>query len=170
MSLLPVREDSFFSSRERNDGMRLRMRYRSGLVYTDMTVGNAFQGYNGVVHGGMLFGILDVIMWYATFLGTKKIYMTRKTDMDFLKPVMCGQPYRAQGRLLPMEGRDLWATAWIEDARKERCAEAKALFREARGLDHTDLMGKLDFTGVSPGIREAFMSDTPWPMGQDEGR
>lgn len=95
MSLLPVYKDSFFVSQQRLDGMRLKMRYGRGLVYTDMSIGNAFEGYEDVVHGGMLFGVLDVIMWYVIFLETGKICMTRKTDMDFLKPVMCDTRYRA---------------------------------------------------------------------------
>jgi acyl-coenzyme A thioesterase PaaI-like protein len=158
MSVLPVYKQSFFVSPERPDGLRLKMKYRRGLVYTDMTVGEPFEGYHRLVHGGMLFGILDVIMWYAIFMATRKICMTRKTDMDFLKPVACDTVYRAQGKLLRVEERDFWATAWIEDTNKERCAQVTALFREARGLDYAEFVGKLDFTGVSPEIREFFLS------------
>ena len=114
MNLLPGYRKSFFMGQQRPDGLQLKMRYRKGLVYTDMTVSDAFQGYEGVVHGGMLFGILDVLMWYAIFIEARKVCMTRKTDMDFLKPVLCGQPYRAHGRLLRIEDRDVWATGWIE--------------------------------------------------------
>ena len=83
-----------------------------------MIVGDAFQGYENVVHGGMVFGVLDVIMWYAIIMATKKICMTRKTDTDFFKPVVCGVTYRAQGRLVRVEGRDVWAFAWIEDGQR----------------------------------------------------
>jgi uncharacterized protein (TIGR00369 family) len=158
MSLLPVYKNSFFMSQRRPDGMQLKVRYGRGVVYTDMRIGNAFEGYEDVVHGGMLFGVLDVIMWYAILLETKKICMTRKTDMDFLKPVMCDTPYRAQGKLLRVEDRDMWATAWIEDSRKERCAQASALFREAKGLDYGRLMASLDFTGVSAPMRRRVLS------------
>lgn len=158
MSLLPVYKNSFFVSQQRLDGMRLKMRYGRGLVYTDMSIGSAFEGYEDVVHGGMLFGVLDVIMWYAIFLETGKICMTRKTDMDFLKPVMCDTPYRAQGKLLRIEDRDVWATAWIEDGQKERCAQVSALFREAKSIDYERFMASFDFAGVSAPMRERFMS------------
>ncbi|MGD0232074.1 MAG: PaaI family thioesterase [Syntrophorhabdales bacterium] len=158
MSLLPVYKNSFFASQERLDGMRLEMRYRRGLVYTDMAIGKQFEGYEDVVHGGMLFGVLDVIMWYAIFIETKRICMTRKTDMDFFKPVMCGQTYRAQGKLVRVEERDVWATAWIEDGQKERYAQVSALFREARGLDYARFVSKLDFAGVSAEVKRLFMS------------
>jgi acyl-coenzyme A thioesterase PaaI-like protein len=134
------------------------MRYRKGVVYTDMTIGKEFEGYDGFVHGGMLFGILDVIMWYAIFIETKKLCMTRKTDMDFLRPVSCDRTYRAQGKLLRVEDRDVWATAWIEGAGKERHAQVTALFKEGRGIDYARFAGSLDYTGVSPEIRRLFMS------------
>jgi uncharacterized protein (TIGR00369 family) len=161
MSLLPVYQKSFFTGGERADGLQLKLRHRRGLVYADMIVGNAFQGYENVVHGGILFGILDTIMWYAIIMATKKICMTRKTDTDFFKPVVCGAPYRAEGRLLRVEGRDVWATAWIEDADKERYAQVTALFREPKRLDRERLLSRLDFTGVSPETRAYFMSTTP---------
>ena len=158
MSLLPVYQKSFFTSQYRTDGLGLKIRYRRGLVFTDMTVSNAFEGYEEVVHGGMLFGILDVLMWYAIFMESKKICMTRKTDMDFLKPVLCGHSYRAAGQLLRVEDRDVWATGWIEDAGKERCAQATALFREAKGIDYGDFVRRFDFAGISPEIRDFILS------------
>jgi acyl-coenzyme A thioesterase PaaI-like protein len=161
MSLLPVYRQSFFASQDRQDGMRLKMYWRRGTVYTDMSVGTAFEGYDHVVHGGMLFGILDVIMWHAIFMETKKICMTRKTDMDFLKPVLCNTLYRAQAKVLRVEDRDVWATGWIEDAGKERHAEVTALFREAKGLDYAAFIANLDFTGVSHDIREFYHSAIP---------
>ena len=161
MSVLPVYGKSFFSSLDRSDGLGLALRYRRGLVYTDMTIGTTFEGYDDVVHGGILFGILDVIMWYAIFLGTKKICMTRKTDMEFLKPVQCDATYRAQGKLVRVEDRDVWATAWIEDTQKERYAQASALFREAKHLDYDRFIGNFNFTGVSPEIRKLIMSALP---------
>lgn len=158
MSLLPVYQQSFFTSQYRADGLGLQIRYRRGLVYTDMTISKAFEGYESVVHGGMLFGILDVLMWYAILMESKKICMTRKTDMDFLKPVACGDPYRAAGKLLRVEERDVWATGWIEDSSRERCAQVTALFREARGIDYDDFVSRFDFAGISPEIRKLILS------------
>ena len=154
MSLLPGYRKSFFMGRQRPDGLQLKVRYGRGLVYTDVTVSDAFQGYEGVVHGGMLFGILDVLMWYATFIEARKICMTRKTDMDFFKPALCDKPYRAQGKVLRIEDRDVWATGWIEDPNKERCAQVTALFREAKGVDYEDVVKSMDFTNVSPEIKK----------------
>ena len=160
MTRLPAYRKSFFTGQDRTDGLRLELHYTSGLVYSDIIVGRAFEGYENVVHGGMLFGVLDVIMWYTILIATKKTCMTRKTEVEFLKPVVCEAPYRAQGRFLRSEGRDFWVSSWIEDAEKERCVDVVALFREPKEIDRERLLGKLDFTGVSAEIRELFLPGT----------
>ncbi len=158
MSLLPSFKTSFFAGQERSDGLQLKIRYRRGIVYTDITISRKFEGYENVVHGGMLFGILDTLIWYAIFMAIGKSCMTRKTDMDFLKPVMCGVTYRAQAKVERVEDRDIWATAWIEDAQKERYARVTALFREGKGIDYRKILDRLDFTGVPPEVREVYVA------------
>jgi acyl-coenzyme A thioesterase PaaI-like protein len=157
MSILPGYRKSFFMGQQRPDGLQLQLRYRKGVVYTDMTVSDAFQGYEGVVHGGILFGVLDVLMWYAIFVEARKVAMTRKTDMDFFKPVLCNKPYRALGKLLRIEDRDVWATGWIEGPDKERYAEVTALFREAKAIDYQEVLNRMDFTGISPEIKKLLL-------------
>jgi acyl-coenzyme A thioesterase PaaI-like protein len=161
MSLLPADRGSFFGGLQSPDGPPMRLYFSRGLVRTDLTPGQTFEGYKNVVFGGMVFGMLDVVMWYAIFMTTRKICMTRKTDMDFFKPVMCGSPYHAQGRLLRVEDRDVWATAGIEDATGQLCAQVTALFREAKGIDRVRFMERFDFTGVSPQVKEIFLSPAP---------
>ncbi len=131
MGVLPVYKNSFFCGPDREDGLQLTMIYENHIVYTDMYVDNRFEGYEDVVHGGMIFGILDVIIWYAIFMETKKICMTRKTEMDFFKPLMCNTLYRAKGKFERIEDRDIHATAWVEDSGGECYAKVTALFREA---------------------------------------
>lgn len=160
MEVLPVYRASFFVNQHREDGLRLKVLYDkdNDLVCCNMNIDTRFEGYDGVVHGGMLFGILDVIIWYAILMETKKICMTRKADMDFFKPVLSNVTYKACGKLLRVEDRDYWATAWIEDQSGERCAQVTALFRESKSLDYDDFVNNLEFTDTSPEIKEFFLS------------
>jgi uncharacterized protein (TIGR00369 family) len=160
MGILPSYRTSFFAGQERQDGLKLTFKYRRGIVYTDIMIAPAFQGFENVVHGGMLFGILDTMIWYAICMEIGKSCMTRKTDMDFLKPVLCGTLYRAQAKVLRVEDRDVWSTAWIEDAQKERYAQVTALFREGKGVDYSKLIERLDFTGVPAEVKEMFLAST----------
>ncbi len=159
--VLPVYKDSFFCGFNREDGLRLRMMYEPGLVYCDVNLDNRFEGYTDVLHGGMIFGILDVIIWYVIFMETKKISMTRQTEMEFFKPVMCGSPYIAKGRFLRIEDRDIHATAWLENDQGEVCARIDALFREAKDLPIEHFINKFDFSHASPEIKEYFLSPLP---------
>ena len=158
MSLLPVEYKSFFVGSNREDGLGLRLVYEDGLVSCDLDVDKRFEGYENVVHGGMLFGILDVMMWYAIFLTTRKVGLTRKTDMDFLKPVLCDTAYHARARFLRMEEKDIYASAWIEDENHEICAEVTALFRAKKGLPDEEFMSRFDFSDASPQVKEIFFS------------
>ena len=158
MGILPVYKDSFFCSPNRKDGLRLNMIYEKGTVYTDMFVDNRFEGYEDVVHGGIIFGILDVIMWWVTFMETKKICMTRKTEMDFFKPVMCNTLYKAKGELLRIEDRDIYASARVEDKSGECCAKVTGIFREGKDMSMQALIDRFDFSNISPEIKKHFLS------------
>ena len=160
MSLLPSPRTSFFTGRERVGSLGLRLQYQEGIVYTDYSVGKDLEGHENVVNGVIAFGVLDIIMWYVIFMETGKICMTRKVDVDFLKPVICDRPYRAETKLVRVEDRDAWVTAWIEGPGKERHTRGDGAFsRTAMPIrrDFTDW----DFSGVSPKVRERFFSPSP---------
>lgn len=158
MEILPVYKDSFFAGFERPDGLQLAMLYEDDTVFCKMDVTTRFEGYRGVVHGGIVFGILDVIIWYAIFMATKKISMTRKTEVEFFKPVLCGGHYVAKGRFVGVKDRDIFAEAWVEDEKGEVCARTKALFREAKDLSVASFMENFDFSRTTPRVREYFYS------------
>ena len=75
------------------------MMYEDHRVYTDFFVDRRFEGYTNVVHGGMIFGVLDVILWYVILMETKKMAMTRKVEMEFLKPIMCNSQLQGTGQI-----------------------------------------------------------------------
>lgn len=156
--VLPVYRDSFFCGVGRVDGLQLVMMYEPGMVYCNINISNRFEGYTDVLHGGMIFGILDVIVWYVIFMETKKIGMTRKTDMEFLRPVMCDTSYMAKGLFLKTRGKDIHAVAWVEDEQGEVYARVNALFREAKGLPVGHFINKFDFDHADPAIKGHFMS------------
>ena len=155
---LPAYRDSFFCSPDRPDGIQLAMTYEDRSVLCDMFVDNRFEGYTNVVHGGMVFGILDVMIWYAIFMETKKICMTRRTDSEFLKPVMCNEVYKAKARFRSMKGRDVLASAWVENKDGDVCAKVEAVFREARDIPPRAFMDKFDFSYAAPEITAHFLS------------
>jgi len=161
MTILPVYPNSLFASKKRPDGIGLDILYDEGVVYTNMCVDERFEGYRGVVHGGIVFSILDVLMWYMILLGTRRVCMTRKTEMEFLKPVLCNTMYKAEGKLVKVEDKDVFVSAWVQDSQGERYAEVNGLFRDARGPDIAAVIDSLDFSLTSPEMKAFFHSLIP---------
>ncbi len=155
---LPVYRDSFFCGTERPDGLQLTMTYEDHLVLCDLFVDNRFEGYTNVAHGGLIFGILDVMIWYVIFMETKKICMTRKTVSEFLKPVMCNSHYRAKAQFLCIDDRDVLSAAWVEDENGAVCTKVDAVFREAKDLPVESFINRFDFSITTPEIKAFFLS------------
>ncbi len=155
---LPAYKESFFCSPDRPDGLKLSMVYEDHQVLCDLLVDNRFEGYSGVLHGGMIFGILDVMLWFVIFMETKKICMTRKTETEFLKPIMCNVLHRAKAEFLRIKGKDVHASAWIENENGEVCAKVNALFREAKDISLETAINRCDFSLTTPEIKDHFLS------------
>ena len=89
---------------------------------------------------------------------SKKIAMTRKVDMEFFKPVMCNSSYRAKGELTKIEDKNIFATAWVEDAAGEVYARLNAIFREGKDFDVAAFIDRFDFSTTTPAIKDYFLS------------
>jgi acyl-coenzyme A thioesterase PaaI-like protein len=157
---LPSYSKSFFMGKERQDGLQLDACYEDGRASIDFFVDSRFQGYPNVVNGGITFGILDVLLWYAILIDTKKMAMTRKVEMEFFKPILCNIHYVALSETTGIEGRDIKACAWVEDASGEVYARVTAIFREGRGkgIDAETTLSHLDYSNVPTEIKEFFLA------------
>lgn len=155
---LPTYKRSFFASPERSDGLQLTMMYEGSIVYTDFFVDRRFEGYINVVHGGMIFGVLDVILWYVILLETRKMAMTRKVEMEFLKPIACNTHYKAWGKFVRIEKKDIHASAWVEDENGEVYARVNAVFREGKKINLQEVANRLELDSATPEMREFFLS------------
>ena len=155
---LPAYKRSFFSSPERSDGLQLTMMCEGSFVYTDFFVDRRFEGYKNVVHGGMIFGVLDSILWYVILLETKKMAMTRKVEMEFFKPIVCNTHYKAQGKFIKIDGKDIHVSAWVEDENGEAYARVNAIFREGKKIDLQVVANRMELDTATPEMKEFFLS------------
>jgi acyl-coenzyme A thioesterase PaaI-like protein len=158
MDILPVYKASFFLSGKRKDGLKLQVIYSGDHVYTDFQIGEQFSSETNSVYNGILFGIMDVLMWYAIMMETKKICMTKTIDVEFFEPISCNVPYRAKSRLLSSDTKDFHVTAWIEDGNGLVCTKVTALFREGKGVNIADIINDFDFSETTPEMKELFDS------------
>lgn len=61
-------------------------------IRAEITVEETWQGYPGVVHGGILAGLVDDAMWHAIYSHGKVSTMTADLNVRYHSPVPVGQP------------------------------------------------------------------------------
>jgi uncharacterized protein (TIGR00369 family) len=100
-----------------------------GSVVCLPTVPETFEGRPGFLHGGIIATLLDEAMSKAVrALG--RAAMTRKMEIDYLRPVSSCAPLRLEGRIVRSEGRKHWAEARILNAHATVLAQGSGLFIE----------------------------------------
>lgn len=115
----------------------------------DFITDPSFQGFRGVLHGGIISGILDEIMWWAIFMQTDTLCATWKIDVEFRKTVLCGKAYRAIGKYQRVKLGNYHVSGSIEDDSGQVCATALAVFRELKDANKDDFFRSLDFSESS---------------------
>lgn len=112
-----------------HNGLQLRF-YETGPgeVTADYTVPDHFQGYPGVVHGGIVTAMLDEVTGRAHMHGEQTRFMfTAKLEIRFRKNVPVGEPLRVVGQVEKSKSRMASSTGKIYGPDGDLLAEAKAL-------------------------------------------
>lgn len=98
-----------------------------GAAVSLPTVSAAFEGPAGCLHGGIIATMLDEAMSKAVrALGRSA--MTRKMEVEYLRPVPSGARLRLEGRVVRSEGRKHWTEAVIADGKEKVLAQGSGLF------------------------------------------
>lgn len=97
-------------------------------VWAPFTPTSAFEGYERVVHGGIVCTILDEVMAWSLYREATWA-VTGQLSTRFRKPVLVGVPVRAIGRILRDRGRVIEVRGEIRrDADGQLLAEATGTF------------------------------------------
>jgi len=110
-------------------GLQLRF-YETGPgeVTADYTVPDQFQGYPGLVHGGIVTAMLDEVTGRAHMYGEQTRFMyTAKLEIRFRKNVPLGIPLRVVGQVEKSKTRMASSIGKIYGPDGDLLAEAKAL-------------------------------------------
>lgn len=111
------------------NGLHLRFYSTApGEVEVRHTIPEHFQGYPGVVHGGIVAAMLDEAAGRSHMGGENPRFMfTAKLEIRYRQNVPVGQPLRLVGVAGKGRGRSATATAYLYDAQDQLLAEAEAL-------------------------------------------
>ncbi len=69
-------------------------------VCVEMTFPKEYEGFKGVVHGGIITAIIDEAMGWASTVKTTLMYVTADLNVRFVKPVKVGEALTFKGWLV----------------------------------------------------------------------
>lgn len=123
-----IRNDMCFVCGENNPiGFHLKFQDAEWVSTTEFTPESAYQGYPGILHGGLLTTMLDEIM--ARPLNAKGINaFTAKLEVRFRSAANIGEKLHARGELVGRRGRMYEMKAVVTRENGETVAEAAGTF------------------------------------------
>jgi len=111
-------------------GLHLRF-YQTGAgeIEANFQVPEIYQGYPGIVHGGVVAAMLDELAGRALMGGepATRFMFTARLNVRYRKNVPVEQPLRLVGRMEEDRGRTATATSAIYNEQGTLLAEAEAL-------------------------------------------
>lgn len=128
--LQPNSRQCFICGLENPVGLKLRIyQIEPGVIETSYTAPEHFQGYPGVLHGGIVASILDEISGRA-LMGDPlepRFMFTGKLEVKYRKNVPVGKPLKIIGKAGNSKGKMAEGWAGIYDEHGTLLAEAKTL-------------------------------------------
>ncbi len=130
-NLQPNSKMCFLCGLENPVGLRLRIyEVEPGVVESTYTAPEHFQGYPGVLHGGIIATIIDEISGRALMglIDSTRFMFTAKLEVKYRKNVPIGKPLKLVGKALQDKGYSAESWAGIYDAENgELLAEGNTL-------------------------------------------
>jgi uncharacterized protein (TIGR00369 family) len=146
----PKGHNCFACGTENPIGLNLQFYRLAYTVCTELTLERRYEGWEGVVHGGIVSTLLDEVMSWA-IMYTKKVFLvTRKMDIKYVRPVLVGMPLKVAGRLVDdSQPPKIKARAEIRDDQGRLLVRSNAEFVE---------IPKENFSGPTEDYKEKMLS------------
>lgn len=119
----------FVCGSENPIGLKVAFYHDGHKVWTEFTPREEHQGYPGVMHGGLLYTLLDETIGRVALLNEKWV-VTARVTVRYRHPARLGQKLRVEGEALRLRGRVMEATGRVLLPDGSVAAEASGLFME----------------------------------------
>ncbi|MBU1024208.1 PaaI family thioesterase [bacterium] len=96
-------------------------------IYFNVKIPEMYQGYDGIVHGGMISTMLDEVMANCFFRRGIDC-VTIEINVRFLKALPVEKDVKVVGKIEKQNSRFGFSTGWIEDNTGTRYAEGNGKF------------------------------------------
>ena len=119
-------QNCFACGRDNEFGLKLSFNTDKGKTFSEFSLHKRFQGYKGVVHGGIIATILDEAMVHAA-MAAGLYPVTAEITVRYKKPLFVERPLIVEAELTANGFRIAETRAFISDRESGAiCAEATA--------------------------------------------
>ncbi len=151
MNKLPVSRYCFVCGRKNPSGLHTEFFSPSpGEVETRVNLSKEFEGFPGIIHGGVISALLDEIAGRSQQTFVDRFMVTAQLDIRFRKPVLVDHPYLVRGIAGSIVGRVSKARAMILDEDGSVMAEANGVFVDLKQEQVESMQDIADYWRVYP--------------------
>lgn len=108
-------------------GLNLEFLTENGLTWTEFTADTKYEGYKGILHGGIIATILDEVMIKAA-IAQDIVCVTAGMEIRFKAPAEIKSKFRCEARVLSVKGRLIETEGFMRDESGKVIAEATGKF------------------------------------------
>ena len=131
-------------------GLGLALHVEPGRSWTELALDRRFEGWDGIIHGGILCTILDEVMAWA-LVGEDDWGVTARMAVEFRRPVGVGVAIRAEGWITRSRRRIVDTTGHILDAETgAELATATGIYLAADTARKQDLRARYAYRPAHP--------------------
>ncbi|GJM15460.1 MAG: thioesterase [Thermodesulfobacteriota bacterium] len=115
-------------------------------VFTTFHPETHLEGFPGILHGGIQCALIDEVAFWTMFDKYKKIALTSKLDMEFLRPVDASSELTIRGKVTQAEGRKVSVEVSLLNNKNKVCTRSKVDYTITTREVTYKLIGKERFT------------------------
>jgi uncharacterized protein (TIGR00369 family) len=146
MEMLPNSKSCFVCGMQNPSGLQLQFHAEGNIVHTRFTPRTQYNGFVGVVHGGILATVLDEIMVWACAVQTGSFSYCAELNVRYVRSAQPNDPLHVSAHLVENKrGRLFLAESEIKNEAEQVIATATGKYMPIKNLDLTTLAA--DFGG-----------------------
>jgi len=129
---MPINTDNsaglcFGCGRNNPFGLKLSFQWDGKTARADFTPTQFYQGWPGIVHGGIITSMLDEVMGHATLFAGFFDFLTASIQVNFKRPALVDEPLVITASVTKNEGRTVEVEASVSLTDGTLVAEGKAI-------------------------------------------
>ncbi len=131
--MMKTEDYCFVCGKQNPVGLKAQFKYGEGKAYSELSLSKEYQGWSGIIHGGIIFALLDEACVYAgNSLGYNTV--TAELKVRFKKPLEPEEKILVEAQANLVKSKLIEAIAKIKDSQGNLIAEAegKLIIKEKR--------------------------------------